>query len=191
MTGDFIKPGGAMMPPQRFGTTTQPVSFAFGCIRARRFTAPARHSTATTAGRSAGVCIRSATSRVSGRNETGSNSSVIASTRGNSASSGSGSGRGSSATSTVGSHSGAGTGGASFISTPTTGAENDPRDVFRGARPFALLYVYDLQARFNSFFTYSPRPESSANTHKRVVLLAMRDAASNQWLKRPSLASAG
>ena len=30
MTGDFMKPGGAIMPPQRFGTITQLVSFAFG-----------------------------------------------------------------------------------------------------------------------------------------------------------------
>ena len=50
MTGDFMNPGGAMMPPQRLGTTTQPVSFAFGWMVARRFTAPARQSTVTTAG---------------------------------------------------------------------------------------------------------------------------------------------
>jgi len=38
LDGDFIKPGGAMIPPHRFGTTTQLASCAFGWITARRFT---------------------------------------------------------------------------------------------------------------------------------------------------------
>lgn len=53
-------------------------------MTARRFTAPARHSTTTTAGRSIGTCIRSEMSRTRGLNETGRRSSAKESTAGSS-----------------------------------------------------------------------------------------------------------
>lgn len=50
IAGDFMKPGGAMMPPHRLGATTQFESSAFGWTTARRLTTPDRQSVIATAG---------------------------------------------------------------------------------------------------------------------------------------------
>src|SRR5260370_27921038 len=93
MTGDLSQPGGATMPPQRFGTTVQLASVSFGWISARRLVTPASDSTATTAAKSTGVCILSDTSITKGRSASGSSPRSNVGTAGSSLASASGIGQ--------------------------------------------------------------------------------------------------